>query len=224
MTDDMNFDVKELYGEFIEESLELTENVSKDLVSLEKAPNDEELISRIFRSMHTLKGNSGFIGLTDLSTLAHRMESILGKLRDKDFPYFPLINDVLFKGLDIVRGVLGDFADDKDTEREYSAIYTELESLMSGPSSADLGSSGSDDSGSGEELKENDKQQAISQREASYMRVSTQRLDKLVNLVGELAAGRSRMLQLSQELKDKAFEDVASFIASISTQIQSEVL
>lgn len=221
MSDEL--DLKELYGEFIEESLELIESVGTDLVALEKTPGDEELISKVFRAMHTLKGNSGFIGLTELPDLAHRMESVLGKLRDKEFPYFPEINDILFKGLDVARNILAEFVDGREVEHHLEGLHSELENLLLGPTKEEFAASeAAGEKKAGE--KSSSEQITVEQREASYMRVSTQRLDKLVNLVGELAAGRSRLTQLSQELKNKAFEDVSSFIASISSQIQSEVL
>ena len=134
MTDEPKFDMKELYGEFIDESRELMENIGRELVELEKHPSDEEVINTVFRSMHTLKGNAGFMGLTSLADLAHRMESVLGKLRDKSFPYFPEINDTLFMGLDTARSALADFIEGSTVEHDLTPLYAEIESLLDGPS------------------------------------------------------------------------------------------
>lgn len=223
MSEDKNMpDLKELYGEFIEECKELIEGIAKELVALEKNPSDEELINKIFRYAHSIKGNAGFIGLTNLSELAHKMENVLGKLRDKEFPFFAEINDILFKGLDIARGILSDFIEGRNRDWDIKGIYSDLDNLLSGPSKEEVGGYGHTPV-----QKTEDKKQKAGRREeesASYMRVATARLDKLVNLVGELAAGRSRLTQLSKEVKSKPLEEVASFIASISSQIQSEVL
>ncbi len=223
MSEDKNMpDLKELYGEFIEECKDLIEGIAKELVALEKNPLDEELINKIFRYAHSIKGNAGFIGLTNLSELAHKMENVLGKLRDKEFPFFAEINDILFKGLDIARGILSDFIEGRNRDWDIKGMYSDLENLLSGPSKEEVGGYGHTPV-----QKTEDKKQKAGRREeesASYMRVATARLDKLVNLVGELAAGRSRLTQLSKEVKSKPLEEVASFIASISSQIQSEVL
>lgn len=224
MSEDKNMpDIKELYGEFIEECKELIEGMARELVDLEKNPSDEELINKIFRSAHSMKGNAGFIGLTNLSELAHKMENVLGKIRDKEFPFFAEINDILFKGLDIARGILSDFIEGRSRDWDLKSIYSDLENLLSGPSKEEIKSQ--------EPVKDKRKTEGGKRNvdrgedeSASFMRVSTARLDKLVNLVGELAAGRSRLTQLSKEAKNKPLEEVASFIASISSQIQSEVL
>lgn len=224
MSEDKNMpDLKELYGEFIEECKELIEGIAMELVALEKNPSDEELINNIFRYAHSIKGNAGFIGLTNLSELAHKMENVLGKLRDKEFPFFAEINDILFKGLDIARGILSDFIEGRSRDWDLKGIYSDLENLLSGPSKEEVREQKVE---VGRRKAEGKKQKAGKGEEesASYMRVSTSRLDKLVNLVGELAAGRSRLTQLSKEFKSKPLEEVASFIASISSQIQSEVL
>lgn len=223
MSEDKNMpDLKELYGEFIEECKELIEGMARELVDLEKNPYDEELINKIFRSAHSMKGNAGFIGLTNLSELAHKMENVLGKLRDKEFPFFAEINDVLFKGLDIARGILSDFIEGRSRDWDLKSIYSDLENLLSGPSKEEVGA-GFKPAPIGQPGGRK-KEKKSEEESASYMRVSTSRLDKLVNLVGELAAGRSRLSQLSKEAKNKPLEEVTSFIASISSQIQSEVL
>ncbi|MEK7850965.1 MAG: chemotaxis protein CheA, partial [Deltaproteobacteria bacterium] len=226
MSEDKNMpDLKELYGEFIEECKELIEGMARELVDLEKNPSDEELINKIFRSAHSMKGNAGFIGLTNLSELAHKMENVLGKLRDKEFPFFAEINDILFKGLDIARGILSDFIEGRSRDWDLKSIYSDLENLLSGPSKEEVRGVGA--YGHTPVQKAEGKKQKAGKGEeesASYMRVSTSRLDKLVNLVGELAAGRSRLSQLSKEARNKPLEEVTSFIASISSQIQSEVL
>ena len=140
MSEDKNMpDLKELYGEFIEECKELIEGMARELVDLEKNPSDEELINKIFRSAHSMKGNAGFIGLTNLSELAHKMENVLGKLRDKEFPFFAEINDILFKGLDIARGILSDFIEGRSRDWDLKSIYSDLENLLSGPSKEEVG-------------------------------------------------------------------------------------
>lgn len=69
---------------FVSESLEQLQQVSDGLLELEKDPANGELINRIFRFMHTLKGGASLDGLERISSLAHRMENIFGLLRDNN--------------------------------------------------------------------------------------------------------------------------------------------
>src|SRR5580693_8541860 len=74
--------VDELTQEFIAESEEGLERMELCLTELERRPGDCELVSEIFRTVHTIKGTTGFLGFTRLQALAHAGESLLGALRD----------------------------------------------------------------------------------------------------------------------------------------------
>lgn len=224
MTDNEGPDLRELYGEFISENKDILEKLSRELVSLEKSPGDEEVINSLFRSAHTLKGNAGFIGLTTLSTVAHKIENVLDKLRDNELDFFPEINDVFFRAIDIASLLLEDFIAGNESDRDLTGIVSDLESLLVGPrQGAPQGqvSEAKKVTLEKEVTKETEPQDV---RDTAFMRVSTLRLDKMVNLVGELAAGRSRLLQISNEIKNDDLIEIASYINNISSQLQSEVL
>ncbi len=72
----------ELTKEFVAESQEGLERMELCLTELEHRPADEELLSEIFRTVHTIKGTTSFLRFTRLETLAHSGESLLGALRD----------------------------------------------------------------------------------------------------------------------------------------------
>ncbi|MDZ7698950.1 MAG: Hpt domain-containing protein [Deltaproteobacteria bacterium] len=74
---------KELLQTFVEEALEHVGDMEQDLLAIEEngARMDEDLINKVFRSAHTIKGNAGFVGLEQIATLAHRMEDVLGLIR-----------------------------------------------------------------------------------------------------------------------------------------------
>ncbi|WCJ58241.1 chemotaxis protein CheW [Fontisphaera persica] len=72
----------DLTREFIAEGREHLAQVEADLVALEKNPQDREILSRIFRAVHTIKGASGFLGLKKLEALTHAGENLLSRLRD----------------------------------------------------------------------------------------------------------------------------------------------
>lgn len=75
-------EVEDLTKEFIAESHEGLERMDLCLTELEKRPGDRELVAEIFRTVHTIKGTTGFLDLHRLEKLAHAGEGLLGALRD----------------------------------------------------------------------------------------------------------------------------------------------
>ncbi len=75
-------ELAEILEEFLVEASEILENLDQDLVDLENNPDDKELLNKIFRGMHTLKGGAGFLNLTPIVEVAHRIEDIFNKLRN----------------------------------------------------------------------------------------------------------------------------------------------
>ena len=68
---------------FLVESNENLSQIERDLVVLEQNPADQELMNRIYRNLHTLKGNCGFLGFGKLQSVAHAGENLLSRLRDR---------------------------------------------------------------------------------------------------------------------------------------------
>lgn len=230
MSDFDGEDIQALYGEFLDETKELLHSFNEELVKFENAPEDTDRIKRIFRIAHTLKGNAGFIGLTPLQELAHRMENVLGKLRDGVLAFAPEINDVFFEGLDLSRRIVADFVDDNLGNIDIDPVVAKLDTLEAGGSIAPVAPETpaaperSEETPAAPPGNGGSETERRSGDEVQYMRVSAQRLDRLVNLVGELVAGRSRLLQLKREIPNKSFEEVVSFISNVAGELQNEVL
>ena len=77
-----------------------------ELVKLEQNPNDEDLLSNIFRYMHTIKGTCGFLGLPRLEAVAHVGENVLGKIREGDLVVTPAAVSLILECLDSIRSIL----------------------------------------------------------------------------------------------------------------------
>ncbi len=99
-----------LLNEFIAESREHLSNVESDFILLEKniESPDSELLNRIFRSVHTIKGSAGFFGLSQLSALTHIMENVLSQLRDGKIELSADMLDTLLNGIDILNSMIDD--------------------------------------------------------------------------------------------------------------------
>jgi two-component system chemotaxis sensor kinase CheA len=104
-----------LLQDFISESQELLDGLDPLFVSLEATPDDMSILDGIFRPVHSVKGNSGFFGLTNIKKFAHVMENFLGEFRSRKRVATPHLIDLLLKGVDFLRGMInrlaqGDFS------------------------------------------------------------------------------------------------------------------
>ena len=95
-----------LLQDFISESQELLDGLDPLFVALESAPEDMSILDGIFRPVHSVKGNSGFFGLTNIKNFAHIMENILGEFRSHKRTATPPLIDLLLKGVDFLRGMI----------------------------------------------------------------------------------------------------------------------
>jgi len=91
---------------FLEEAAERIEALSQKLLRLETAPGDHELVREIFRDLHTIKGSSAFVGLKRMNVLAHAAEDLVGQLRDGARAADRAVIDALLGALDVLRAIL----------------------------------------------------------------------------------------------------------------------
>jgi len=99
-------DNEEFVQEFLVESTENLDQLDRDLIALEQAPGDEERLASIFRTVHTIKGNSGFFGFSKLGALTHSGEHLLGRLRDGKLTFDDRVTGSLYSMVDAVRAIL----------------------------------------------------------------------------------------------------------------------
>ena len=92
--------------EFLIESYENLDRLDQDLVVLEKEPANRETLASIFRTIHTIKGTSGFLAFNELEAVTHAGESLLSRLRDGLLPLNAEITTALLAMLDAVREML----------------------------------------------------------------------------------------------------------------------
>lgn len=124
LTDDEMLEV------FVQESREHLESLEPDLLSLEDNPGDPDTINRIFRSVHSLKGTSGFFGLDNISKLAHTMENLMSMAREGEITLTPPMIDALLKGKDKLALMVDDPQGSQDMD--ISTERNNLEPFVSG--------------------------------------------------------------------------------------------
>ena len=130
------FEDPELLAGFLDESSENLSIIEPDLLELEKNGDatDGEIINRIFRAIHSIKGGAGFFGLENVGRLSHEMESLLAQLRDRKIPVTQTLMDLLFEGFDVVKDLFSDLAtsDNKDIGEIVQRVIRQRETGSSG--------------------------------------------------------------------------------------------
>lgn len=125
----------EIVKDFLIESNENLDRLDRELVQLESNPTSKELLSSIFRTIHTIKGSCGFLGFTRLQKLTHAGESLLSRLRDGQLQLSEKITSALLAMVDAVRCMLHAIeASGQDGDQDYAALIETLTSLVDTPS------------------------------------------------------------------------------------------
>jgi two-component system, chemotaxis family, sensor kinase CheA len=97
----------DLLSEFLTETSENLSVLDVELVRLEQNPNNPELLSNIFRLVHTIKGTCGFLGLPRLEAVAHAGENVLGRFRDGQLMVSPQAVSLILESLDTIKMIMG---------------------------------------------------------------------------------------------------------------------
>jgi two-component system chemotaxis sensor kinase CheA len=127
-TDDLD---EEIISEFLIESHENLDELDRDLVALEQDPGSRELLASIFRTIHTIKGTSGFLAYHKLEAITHVGENLLAKLRDGVFMLTPESTGALLRMVDLVRTVLNNIEQDKtEGDTDVEPLAEELRQLL----------------------------------------------------------------------------------------------
>ena len=122
---------QELLEGFLAETTELLEKLDDDLVTLEKSPEDAELMNRIFRSIHTVKGASSFLGFDLLVKVTHKTEDVLNRLRKGELTLSSEIMDVILEAVDLVKTLVSDIKGGDIVERELESTIAKLIPFLS---------------------------------------------------------------------------------------------
>jgi two-component system, chemotaxis family, sensor kinase CheA len=139
VSDDLLHDPS-LIHDFLVESEEFLQRMDQDMVALEAAPGDAELLNRIFRALHTIKGTSGFLGFEPVVRLSHRAEDVLNSLRKGEVQLTHPMMDALLSARDYLGKMLQDIRDGGLKEYELGALLKNLESAQTvGQASPSLG-------------------------------------------------------------------------------------
>ncbi|HOQ49827.1 MAG TPA: Hpt domain-containing protein, partial [Candidatus Kapabacteria bacterium] len=113
-------EMQELFEGYLIETSELLENLSQDLIEIETRTDDLDLINRIFRSFHTIKGTSSFMGFNAIAEITHHAEDILNKLRRGEMKADQQIIDFLLEVQDWITMMVAQIKEGNEPSADYS--------------------------------------------------------------------------------------------------------
>ena len=219
----------EVLAYFVPEAQEYLETLEGDLLRLEKDSYSRELVDQLFRTAHTLKGSSYTVGFRAIGDLIHHVEDFMGAVRDERLKVLPGHTDVMLRSIDVVRALIqGDRGSEALTRQRFDAVQSELKQLAPSsepspltPSSSEQVLSASDSlhlPTSEPQRQDHGVGGAAESREV--IRVSHARLERLMNLVGELVIGRGRLEQRLRVLEQLSHQ-VLVFKTRLGDSIQT---
>jgi chemosensory pili system protein ChpA (sensor histidine kinase/response regulator) len=190
---------------FIPEAEEHLQAVTECLLALESAPNPEE-IHRLFRSIHTVKGSAAQVGLHRLSAVAHRVEDLIAQFRDGALQPSAEIIDICLESVDVLKKLLHrQWANAAEMAAAVNPLVARISELVPGEEleSALEPAGASAQAEAPEALAKVGAASAPASHglpQAKSVRISLERLDRMMNAVGELVINRTRMVGRLSEL------------------------
>ena len=200
--DDLGIDRDVLLQTFLVEAEETFVHMEQSLVALEGRPNDDQLLHGLFRDAHTLKGAAGLVGGFDpVRDVAHDLEDVLERMRKRTLAVSDVLVTLLLRSVDVLRAAVTECAGGVTEPSEATTAFRlRLADAASGGLDVDKGAPpappGGDGSGGGRgggEEPHSPQQPAGSGRS---LRVDIHKLDRMLDLSGEIAIARGRLTEM----------------------------
>jgi two-component system chemotaxis sensor kinase CheA len=216
-------ELNELKEVFFTEADEILDSLNEGMLSLEAGRDRDEALKNIQRHLHTLKGNSRALGFTNLNLLTHKSEDLVKTIQDGAVAADRGLIDLLFAIHDALRDSVSGYRKGGDGALEQSLIER-------------IGNALGKPGGNGSEAAVHPKQEArppaLKEDAAHFLRVDANRVDRIMNLMGELVIGRSMVGQVFSELEErqkkdplvKKLGDANAFIEKTLSQLQKNVM
>ena len=225
-------EMEDIIQDFIVEASESLDSLDQKFVELEKKPQDVDLLNDIFRSVHTIKGAAGFLGFQQMVEMTHATEDVLNRLRKGEMVVTPEIMDAILQAVDMIKVLLENIRKKNNKEEDISPLVELLKGISEGNTTQKKRASTKkskakargknatketkaeevkeeeqrDDASPSERMKKDGEVSTVREREYS-IRVDIERLDNVLNFVGELVLARNRLLRLGSKLVERDGDD-----------------
>ena len=192
----------DMLREFLQESEEHLHNIEQGVLVLERDPKDSDTLNSIFRAFHTFKGGSGFLNLTPINRLAHELESLLDLARQGALEITSEITDLILTGGDTLKRFvtemelqLGGAKPPEPIRVPIQGLVERIRAVIEHKPCASPAPGASPAAGAPVAEAEAAPAAATAKAAASFVKVDTQKLDGLVDLVGEFVIAQSLVCQ-----------------------------
>lgn len=228
----MNGELDQILADFLVEAQGNLERLERGLVQLEQDPDNEELLRRVFRIMHSLKGNATFLNLAQLEQIAHQTEDVLAKLRDHSITLVPELNTVLFQSIDSIKSMLAHLEKTgEEGEFDLELMLGDLKAVLNGtwdgnvlksPVAKEISADSNETSGVDAQQYVDPKEQTFPNEEETRIHVDVGLLDRLMDVTGELVLARNRVVQCtaSETFDPQLFRQVAQRLHGVVSDFQ----
>lgn len=191
-------DREQLLQTFLAEAAEHLRTMEEGLVLLEARPGDTETVNEIFRLAHSLKGDAALVGFPRIAELAHVLEDVLERLRDGALAVTAELVNTLLQAVDGLRAMLhAAAAGDADPSADVGAVLQALAAAAAADAAApEAGHTPARE------------QTHAAEAEARTLRIDVAKLDRMLNLTGEIAIARGRISQMLESLPAQLGRDI----------------
>lgn len=233
----MDLDAKllaQMRGDFLAEAQDILVRLGSLLADLERSA-DAETINAVFREAHTLKGTAGFLGLTAMEAVAHRLEDLFSRLRRGALAATPAVLDVAFEGVQVLTAMRSDLQAGGAGDADAGPLLERVTALLAPPTPAPAAPvpvapapvavptsavaaphPTLADPVPAEPSHSEDRVELT-------LRVDVRALDTLMTLVGELITARNALLAHVERLGDQPLDETAATIGRLTGQLRDAV-
>jgi len=217
-----NSQYKEL---FLSESQEILSALNVSLVHLEKSPTDQKCLEDIFRHCHTLKGMAATMGYEKIVQLAHAMETMLSSIRKGEGEICNNIITTLFSGLDYLEKLLDEIKSGKNATVNVELLVKKIKNVLN-----ENNFEPSHEAVSARILQKSPVKDVLvgdtvpDSHAVTSIRVNLDRLESLMNGIGELVTSKIRLIELAHAIEDKNLSEAVAHMERIVNRLQDETM
>ncbi|MBK5276865.1 MAG: chemotaxis protein CheA [Desulfuromonadales bacterium] len=199
-----DFDISVLLNEFLEDAAGHLEAVETSLLVLEKRAAqgecDKAIITLLLGNLHTLKGNSGMMGFTSLQQYLHKLETILKPVMDDSSPLSSGLFDTFYAALNALRGGFSELSENPAAALDFSDEIMAIDCFSAPEFDEKLQSASFERMPLSKDTKD---EFSYITKQSNTLKVNFEKLDELLNLVGELVIHRTTLSTLESRLREK---------------------
>jgi two-component system chemotaxis sensor kinase CheA len=201
--DEFEIDREALLATFLAEAEEIFAHMEEVLVAFERTPSDDGLLHSLFRDAHTLKGGSSLVGFDAVKDVAHDLESLLERIRKKTLAVDDTLVTLLLRSVDVLRlGIREAAAGRPDPTPESTAFRARLAEATNSALSTSAAPAEPGKNGDAQESS------APAAHGGRTLRVDVTKLDRMLNLSGEIAIARGRLAETLERREDLSAEEI----------------